>query len=118
MRRYDVYGFRGRSLDDAAALVTRALGIPLTLRESSYRGLYYCAGEGVSNDYLLQSNDEEARWHTRYPEYGVTLMVNDLPEMDAIRGKLTSGRSDPVFLHSIVHEEEPESEGAQDEEEE
>jgi len=107
MRRYDVYGFRNRSLEEAAGLIESALGIHLMRRDSSYRGIYYCAGEGVANDYLLQMNDEESRWHSQYPEYGVTLMVSDLPDMDAIREKLTFDRSDPVFLRSILHTDEP-----------
>lgn len=45
--------------------------------------------------------------HTDYPEYSVTLMVNNLPDMDTIREKLTSERSDPVLLRSIIHTEEP-----------
>jgi hypothetical protein len=88
-------------LKEAAALVESALGIHLTLRDSLYRGIYYCTGERVVNDYLLQINDEKSRRHT-YPEYGVTLMVNNLAHMDAIRKELTSGRSDPVLLRTII----------------
>lgn len=105
MRRYDLYGFRNKSLEEAAALIENALGIQLMLRDSTYRGIYYCAGRGVENDYLLQTNDEGARWYSQYPEYGVILMVNNLPEMDSIREKLTSGRSEIIFLRSIVHQE-------------
>lgn len=110
MRRYDVYGFSDASLEEAAALVESALGIRLARRDSDYRGIYYSAGEGVTNDYLLQKNDENSRWRSRYPQYGVTLMVSNLPDMDSIREKLTSGRSDPVLLHSIVQTEEPPTE--------
>jgi hypothetical protein len=106
MRRYDVYGVRNPSLEEAATLVERTLGIRLLRRDSLYRGIYYSAGEGVANDYLLQTNDEESRWHSQYPEYGVILMVNNLPNMDSIREKLTSGRGDPVLLRSIIHTEE------------
>lgn len=117
MRRYDVYGFRNPSLEEAASLIESALGIHLMRRDSSYRGIYYCAGAGVANDYLLQTNDKESRWHSQYPQYGITLMVNNLPEMDAIREKLTSGRSDPVLLRSIIHTEEPPDEYSPDDEE-
>ncbi len=105
MQRYDVYGFSNPDIKDAAAFVEKALGVSLTPRDSSYRGgLYYCAGEGTANDYLLESNSEGSTWHSRYPEYEITLMVNKLPEMDTIREKLTAGRTDPVFLHSIIRE--------------
>jgi hypothetical protein len=116
-RRYDVYGFRNSSLEEAAAFVESALGIRLMRRDSAYRGIYYCAGEGVAHDYLLQTNDEEARWHSQYPQYGVILMVNNLPDMDAIREMLTSGRSDPAFLRSILHVGEPPDEAPPDNEE-
>jgi hypothetical protein len=116
MRRYDVYGFRNPSLEEAAAFVESALGIRLMRRDSSYRGIYYCAGEGVAHDYLLQTNDEEARWHSQYPQYGVTLMVNNFPDMDVIRERLTSGRSDPAFLHSIIRSGEPPDEYPPDDE--
>ena len=107
MHRYDLYGFRNASLEEASAFVEDVLGITLRRRDSAYRGIYFCSGNGVSKDYVLQTNGAEARWHSRYPEYGVTLMVNDLPDMDAIREKLTSDPSSPVFLHSIIHTGEP-----------
>lgn len=110
MPRYDVYGFRQASLEEAVSFVERVLGIPFTRRDSSYRGIYYRAGSGIDRNYVLQTNDEEARWHRDYPEYGVTLMVNDQPDMDGIREKLTSDPDDPhrpVFLHSIIHTKEP-----------
>lgn len=105
MQRYDVYGFRAASLEAAAALVEAALGIRMFRRDSSYRGVYYCAGEGVAKDYMLEVNAEGSRWHSRYPQYGVILMVNNLPAMDAIREKLTAGHREPDFLHSITHTE-------------
>ena len=39
--------------------------IPLELRESSYRGIYYCGGPGIGQRFLLQENDETSRWHIR-----------------------------------------------------
>ncbi len=43
MRRYDVYGFQSSQLEDAATFVESVLGIHLRYRDSSYRGIYYCA---------------------------------------------------------------------------
>lgn len=116
MHRYDLYGFRNGDLSEAAAFLEGVLGIRLIRRDSSYRGIYYRAGTGIANDYLLQKNDEEARWHSTYPEYLVILMVNDVPDMDFIREKLTSSRDDPVFLRSIVHTKEPPDEWPPDDE--
>ncbi len=107
MRRYDLYGFRAASLEAAAALIADVLGVRLDRRDSSYRGIYYSGGAGSTHDYLLVQNTEESRWHREYPDYGATLMVSDQPDMDAIRQHLTSGRSDPAFLRSIVHAEDP-----------
>lgn len=118
MSRYDVYGFRGPGLDEAAAFVEGALGIRMSLRDSSYRGLYYCAGAGVDKDFVLEANEEGASWHSRFPEYPVILMVNDVPDMDAIREKLTAGRGDPAFLRSRVIEDPPPDEEDEDDEEE
>jgi len=118
MRRYDIYGFTNPGLEDAAAFVESALGIHLRRRDSSYRGIYYCASVRAPQDYLLEANEEGARWYSQYPHYGVTLMVNDLPDMDAIRAKLTTGDNAPVFLHSIIHTEEPPDEYPADDDEE
>ncbi len=107
MHRYDIYGFRNGSLEAAAAFVESFLGIHLNRRDSSYRGIYYSARVYAPQDFLLETNNEESPWHSAYPEYAVTLMVSDLPNMDTIREKLTSGHSDPVFLRSIIQTEEP-----------
>ena len=107
MRRYDVYGFHNPNLEEAIAIIESTLGVRLRLRDSSYRGIYYCASVHAPHDYLLEANGQQTRWHSTYPEYGATLMVSDPPDMDAIREKLTSSRGDPVFLRSIIHAEEP-----------
>ena len=108
MRRYDVYGFGQAGLDEAAARVREALGVDLARRDSAYRGVYYCAG--VAPEYLLQENGPEARWHAKFPAYGVTLMVSNVPGMDEIRERLTAGRADPVLLHTIELPDEPDDE--------
>ncbi len=114
MRRYDVYGFREAGLDEAARWVHEALGIALARRDSSYRGVYYAAGHAP--EYLLQENGPEARWHSRFPEFGVTLMVSNVPAMDEVRERLTAGRADPVLLHTIVLPDEPDDEDEEDDE--
>lgn len=107
-RRYDVYGFRNTTLDAASKLVERALGIPLELRESSYRGIYYCGGPGIGQRFLLQENDEASRWHVQFGEFGVTLMISEQADMDSIRERFAAQGEEPVLLRTIVHaDEEP-----------
>lgn len=118
MRRFDVYGFRDLDLAEAAAFVESAAGVRMWLRDSSYRGIYYCAGEGAKKDFDLETNEEGASWYSRFPEYRVILMVNDVPDMDAIREKLTAGREDPVFLRSRVLEDPPPDDDEDDDGEE
>jgi hypothetical protein len=90
------------------------LGIELRRRDSSYRGIYYCGGS-VAQEYLLQVNDEGARWHREFPDAGVTLMVSDVPDMDVIQQTLTAGGSEPILLRTIVDTDEPPDELATDE---
>jgi hypothetical protein len=99
MKRYDKYGFRNTSLEEAVKFVEGALGIQMRLRDSSYRGLYYCAGNGPLCDYSLDRNEGET-FHSKYPDYSVILQVNNVPDMDAIKEKLTAGRTDPVMFES------------------
>jgi hypothetical protein len=106
MRRFDLYGFLGKDIDAAASAVEDALGITLVRRDSSYRGIYYGGGKR-DNDYLLQSNDDESRWKSRFPAYTATLMVNNLEGMDAIKGKLAAGVDGVEFLQSILQSDEP-----------
>lgn len=116
MSKYDLYGCPHLSLEEAALAAESALGIRLELRDSSYRGVYYRAGAGRANNYLLHSNKAGDRWHSRFPHYPVLLMVGELPGMDAIRDKLTAGAGF-VFLHSIVQTEPPPDEYPPDVEE-
>ena len=114
MRQYDEYGFRTASLEEAVAFVESVLGIQLRLRDSSYRGIYYCAGNGSMCDYLLQRNAEET-FSPRYSDYSVILQVNNVPDMDTIREKLTAGRTDPVLLDSQTLPDRPEEDEDDDE---
>jgi hypothetical protein len=102
VRRFDVYGFRSPDLESAAATVAAALGVRMELRDSMYRGLYYRPATGDPYALCLESNAPGARWHARYPGYGATLSVNDLPDMDAVRLRLTAGGDGPVYLHSTL----------------
>lgn len=102
-QRFDLYGFRNHSLEQAAALVEAALDIRLARRDSSYRGIYYSGRVRGPQDCLLQANDSGSRWRTQYPDIDVTLMISDLPDMDAVREKLTHRRDGPVLLKTIVH---------------
>jgi len=115
MRRYDVYGFRDASLEAAAQVVEEALGIKLSLRDSSYVGLYYVAGAGAAKDYVVETNaPETGSWYREFPDYETILMVNALPDMDTIRDKLTRGRAEPVLLRTTSLPDEPDDDDDDD----
>lgn len=101
MSRFDVYGFRGMTLDEARDQVQRALGVALELRESEWwGGVYYCRRRGTARDLMLYSNVSGEWSGPEHREFRVILQVNDVPEMDAIRQRLTAGGPDPVLLRS------------------
>lgn len=79
----------------------------MRLRDSLYAGLYYAGGEGTPAPLVLQRNEVGSRWHSQFPQYGATLTVSELPDMDEIADRLTSGRDGPVLLRSIIHQDEP-----------
>ena len=63
--RYDTYGFRDLGLDDAAEFVAEALGVTLSVRESSYRGVYYHAGGFGPPNLILSDNVRYRVWPNR-----------------------------------------------------
>jgi hypothetical protein len=97
-RRYDTYGFKGSSLEEAAVTVEDLLGVELEQRESSYRGIYYCAGKTHRRDLLLYKN---AGSNPAFTGYSVILDVNLLSNMDEIQSKLTA-RGEVVLLETKV----------------
>lgn len=106
-RRYDIYGFRKATLDEAARIVERTLGVPLRLRESSYSGIYYCGVPGLGDRYLVEENVEGSRWHKEFGEFRVTLMISEQPDMDAIHDRFKAQGDEPVLLRTIVRTEDP-----------
>lgn len=100
MNRYDLFGFSDVSLEKAAAFVERAICVTMKLRDSSYRGIYYY-GRIADGEYFLERNIEGGRWWKSYPNYQVTLMVCNRPDMDSIKDRLTANGPDPMFLKSI-----------------
>jgi hypothetical protein len=99
--RFDVYGFRGMTLDEAREHVRRALGVELELRESDWwGGVYYCRRRGTARELMLYANVVGEWSGPGHREFRVILQVNDVPGMDDIRQRLTAGGPDPVLLRS------------------
>lgn len=101
-QRYDLYGFKTMSLEDAKQLVEGALGIRFEWDKSSLWGSggFYCVRNGEVWDYILYRNTGDEPEHPRYREYGVILSVDHVPDMDEIKRKLTEGRTEPVHLRT------------------
>jgi hypothetical protein len=101
MARYDVYGIKNGDLEETALFINNVLGISLAMRDSLYRGIYYCDSIVAGSEYLLRTNTPEySEWHTEAPGYGLLLFVSDLPDMDTISKKLLSSRDDLALLKS------------------
>jgi len=98
--RFDVYGFRTDDLEEARNRVEESLSIRLRTGDSSYWGLYYLCGSGARRDYMLYRNTT-GEWSTGVgANFGVILLVNNVPEMDHVRQRLVDGGDDPVLLRS------------------
>lgn len=103
MTRYDVYGFRDLSLDQALALITESLGIPLRQRDSSYWGLYYCLTRGTVRELMLYEN-KVGQWSAgEGTHHAVILLVNERDDMDEIRDKLLAAPGGPDLLSSRTY---------------
>jgi hypothetical protein len=51
---------------------------------------------------MLTVNDDTSGWQRTFPDYGVILDVTEMPDMDAIRDRLTADHDEPVLLRSVV----------------
>jgi catechol 2,3-dioxygenase-like lactoylglutathione lyase family enzyme len=101
-KRYDKYGFKSSSIEEAKRFVEDVLGIRLDRHDSSYWGVYFSFSRGSGHDYMLYENSGEYLQHSAYREYPVMLNVNDVEQMDEIKQALTAGRTEPVCLRSKV----------------
>ena len=101
-QRYDLYGFKTMSLDEAKQLVEDALGIRFEWDKSSLWGSggFYCVRNGKVWDYLLYRNTGDEPEHPRFRDYGVILSVDHVADMDEIKRKLTEGRTEPKHLRT------------------
>ena len=114
MRRYDTYGFHDGNLERLAKIVEQLLDIRLRPRDSLYRGIYYRGGDHLGEGYILEENGVDAQWHTLYPEYKALLSVNELPDMDTIREKLTLAGGGAVFLRSEISPDLPDEDESEE----
>ena len=101
-QRYDLYGFKTMSLDEAKQLVEDALGIRFEWDKSSLWGSggFYCVRSGKVWDYILYRNTGDEPEHPRFRDHGVILSVDHVADMDEIKRKLTEGRTEPKHLRT------------------
>lgn len=106
--RYDLYGFKGLTLEEARLRVEAALGITLELRDSMYAGLYYAGTLGHHRSLKLHENDKEYTYYREHSDHGVILSVNDIAieEMDEIQRKLLAG-AEAALLRTRVIPDDP-----------
>lgn len=100
--RYDLYGFKGLTLEAARIQVEAALGITLELRDSMYAGLYYSGSIGQERALKLHENDEEYTYYREHSEYSVILSVSDIEGMDEIQRKLSAGTEAALLRTRVI----------------
>jgi hypothetical protein len=108
LHRYATYGFSCGSIDDARALVERAVGIELFERDSSYYGgTYYLSRLELDQSIQLYGNFDVYRseWiREQYQQHAFVLEVANLDDMDRLRRLLESGVPGIELLKTSVLE--------------
>ncbi|MGW1378474.1 hypothetical protein ACWD6P_29980 [Streptomyces sp. NPDC002446] len=78
--RFNLYGFHGEDLDEAKRLVSSALGVKFTSRESSFRGGNYLLHRGSNLfEITIESNfsdDEGILSVPEFPRYPTLIFVS------------------------------------------
>jgi hypothetical protein len=104
--RYDIYGFRRATLDDAVVRIQVALDVQLSERESGYyAGTYYRYAPSYGKGLKVYKNRDPSHGQfvrERYREYAVIVEVSDLDDMDGVQRKLTGSDANVVLLESKV----------------
>jgi len=96
MKTYMLFGLHGADLQEARVAVEAALGIRMTLHESSYLGEYFRfddVGFEGSEHFILQKNfdDVEGEWaESAFPNYGILLYANETNRGPEIRDAMAS----------------------------
>ncbi|HVF51457.1 MAG TPA: VOC family protein [Pyrinomonadaceae bacterium] len=107
-KRYDVYGFRTLSIEEALEWLQATLGVEFNRRDSEYRGLYYRTGSSQLRGLMLYANQTpDGRRNSQHKDYGVILTASALEDMDDIQRKLTEGRTEPTLLSTKVFPDDP-----------
>jgi hypothetical protein len=102
-KRFDIYGFGDATLDQAKRVVEAALGIVLARRESSYRGVYFRAGEPNGPGLDLYSNVRDGTWLSQQERgHVVVLSIQDTGDMDELPRRVGAGARPPTLLRSRI----------------
>jgi hypothetical protein len=92
MKSYLLFGIQGDDLYAARSRIEDALGIKMTLHESSYRGgEYFRMGDIGAEHFILQKNfdESEGEWtEPRCKDCGVLLYANETDRSAALSSAL------------------------------
>lgn len=104
MSTQDLYGFRSNDLEEARASVEAALGVELSLHDSSYHGGdYYRKNTEANDEIVLQINDDGEGWAEEdYKNYGVLLHVYSPERGDDYKKALTDRDGGFILLERSV----------------
>ena len=100
MRIYDLYGFKGFTLDQARSIVEQAIGVRFVPHDSSFWGEYYYCGRAAGESIEIHHNydTENECIEEGFKEFAVLLYVDESERADALREALTSPSVPAVFL--------------------
>jgi hypothetical protein len=100
MKAYDLYGFKGLTLDQARSVVEQALGVHFVPHESSHWGEYYKSGGFVGETIKIRPkyDAENECIEEGFKEYDVLLYVDETERADVLREVLTSPGVAAAFL--------------------
>jgi hypothetical protein len=93
--RFIAFGAQGTNIEYVAQLIGEALGVDLSLRESSFKGGEYFfirTGEGMEISVEQHARDEEGEYaESGFSNYGILVYFNYAPSGMEERGAALSG---------------------------
>ena len=102
MADYDLYGIDVESIEQARAVIEKALSIVLVERDSSYhRGPYFSIGEIGSENFEVKANIdpfEDVPVEEQFAQHRFLLYVNNTSRSAALSASLLSGGSQVSLL--------------------
>jgi hypothetical protein len=102
MAAYDLYGVHAQSIQEARALVEKALSLSFEERDSSYhRGPYFACGEMGNENFELKMNldpFEDVPTEEQFSAFRFLLYVNNTTRSNGLATILSDGSRSIVLL--------------------